>query len=72
MDKFPDISLPPVDEESNIISKAKYDDLIESLKYVTDQHHHAFYESIKYSTDKNDKDYALASRSSSDDEGMSD
>lgn len=70
--EFPKISLPPLHDKNNAISKAKYDDLIQSLEYITDEHHQ-FYKSLKYSTNnETEKDYGLASRLSSDDENMSD
>lgn len=57
----------------NEISKEKYDDLIESLVYVTDPNYHAFYKSLEISPDHTgNKDYGVASRLTSDDENTSD
>lgn len=69
-DEFTDISLLTFDESSNEISKSKYDDLIKSLEFIPDQHHHEFYKALKHSTSF-ELDYGLASKLT-DDENMSD
>lgn len=53
--------------ESHLISKSKFEDLQKLLKYVPPEHH-KFFESLKYTNNENYKDYALASRESSDEE----
>lgn len=60
-DEFSNIILRPLDRSENEISKQKYDDLISSLSFITDESHHDFYKSLKYSSDSSfEPDYALA------------
>lgn len=52
--------------DGRAISKQKYDDLQSLLQYIPNEFHD-FYTSLRY-TNENDKDFALASRQSSDEE----
>lgn len=54
--------------EPRPISKDKYDDLQEILKFIPTEHHE-FYKSLKYTESGQYKDFALAARDSSDEEG---
>lgn len=63
---FRSIKLDLLYPDGRAISKQKYDDLLSLLNYIPSDHHN-FYKTLKH-TQSSVKDYALASRQSSDDE----
>lgn len=63
---FPTIKLDLLYEENLPISKEKFDDLQSLLQFIPGKYHN-FYRSLKYTVEPK-KDFALASRQSSDDE----
>lgn len=63
---FTNINLEPLYTNHRPITRKKYNDLIQLLKFVPDKYH-AFYKSLKF-VDDTDNDFSLALRQSDDED----